>query len=134
MNLIFSKRVAGFPLTISSKAVIKAGILLALSGCAIVQNPPTTSASVDDLAIESLIQVRFGDSQELTAACIQVDSLYGVVLLSGVAQSAQQKLRAQMLAEQVTGVRAVHNELVVASEHNALPTSPNCRMTSSFGI
>lgn len=118
----------------SALAVPLATALLAVSGCAQVQHPPKAPAAVDDSAITSLIQTSFNDNQALKSACIRVESLYGVVLLSGITQNAQQKQKAQMLAERVTGVKAVHNDLVIASEYTTLPTEPNCRKASSFRI
>lgn len=100
---------------IMREIVIAVGMIffvLTAAGCAITSGPETASAIIfDDKAITSEIKARHAE-RALTG--ISVETLYGVVLLSGVAKSPQDKLAAQNLAGEVDGVRAVHNEVLVS--------------------
>jgi len=89
------------------------------SGCAI-NNPRSGAANdhqqvavtnIDDHAITMTIQANFTQNSVLAKANITVESLYGVVLLSGLVQSQLEKTTAQNLAENVDGVKAVHNAI-----------------------
>src|SRR5690606_11541030 len=104
------------------------------SGCAVKRDQETAGVYVDDKIITSMITARHAQSQEVATSCITVETLYGVVLLSGYAKSPQEKITAQHIAGQVDGVKAIHNEIVIQPDHTGPHTVPSCRATSGFRI
>ncbi len=100
-------------------AVSLACVTLINSGCA-VHNPHSVAATpnqhvevtqVDDHLITMTIHAHFTQNSVLAKTNITVESLYGVVLLSGLVKSQLEKTTAQNLAENVDGVKAVHNAI-----------------------
>lgn len=89
------------------------------SGCVSTPADQSTPTSVptDDRLITSTIKARHAESDAITSTNISVETLYGVVLLSGVAKSPEEKLAATHIAEQVDGVKAVHNEILIQTDH-----------------
>ena len=102
-------------------AVILAFITLINAGCAVnshqsvavSHHQPVAVIHVDDHAITMTIQVNFSQNNLLSQSNITVESLYGVVLLSGMVKTEVEKTTAQTLAENVDGVKAVHNAIEI---------------------
>lgn len=90
--------------------------VLVISGCAASPGKHTNHIQIDDKVITSSIHKRHAESTVLKQSHIIVETLYGVVLLTGETQTYQQKMTAQRLAEQVEGVKAVHNQIRTDSE------------------
>ena len=82
-------------------------------GCAVQRGQETVGAYIDDAAITSGIKLRLADSKEVSATSISVETLKGVVLLSGFAKTSSEKAAAEKLAREVKGVRSVKNEIAV---------------------
>jgi osmotically-inducible protein OsmY len=102
-----------------SFVVSLACVTLINSGCA-VNNSHSVAANrhqhvivtnVDDHAITMTIQAHFTQNRVLAKANITIESLYGVVLLSGMVKSQLEKTTAQNLAENVDGVKLVYNAI-----------------------
>lgn len=87
--------------------------VLTASGCAATPDRVAARSAVDDRAITSAIQSRHAQSPDVASRAISVETLYGVVLLSGSAGSPQEKAAAERIAMQVNGVKAVRNEILV---------------------
>lgn len=94
-------------------AVCTAFVVLTGTGCATTSGPETVSAEFEDKAITSAIKTRHAESADADITGVSVETLYGVVLLSGFVKSTQEKVAAQNLAEQVNGVKAVHNDILI---------------------
>lgn len=90
-----------------------AASLIVLSGCAVTRGQETVGAYVDDAAITTGVKARFVDNRDVDAASIKVETLNGTVLLSGFAKNATERSTAEMIARNVSGVRAVRNEIAV---------------------
>jgi hyperosmotically inducible periplasmic protein len=90
-----------------------AASLIALAGCAVTRGQETVGAYVDDAGITTSIKARFIDNRDVDAASIKVETLNGTVLLSGFAKSSTERSTAEVIARNVTGVRAVRNEIAV---------------------
>ncbi len=88
-------------------------VVLTVTGCATAPGPETVSAEFEDKAINLAIKARHAESADADISGVSVETLYGVVLLSGFVKSAQGKVVAQNLAEQVNGVKAVHNQILI---------------------
>lgn len=89
--------------------VVPTLIALFLSACSVANKGP------DDLAIKSGIQSRLFQDATLKMRDIRVDSQNGVVTLTGTVSSDLEKLAAEGLARQVTGVAQVIDQLTVSA-------------------
>jgi len=84
-----------------------------LSGCAVSRGQETVGAYVDDIAITSSVKARFFEDKDVAGSSISVETLNGVVQLSGFAKNGLEKNRAENIARNVKGVTAVKNEILV---------------------
>jgi len=89
------------------------GITLLSSGCAVVRGQETVGAYVDDAAITTAVKAKFVDDKIVSAGSISVETLNGIVQLSGFAKSAAEKSQAEQIARNSKNVRSVRNDIVV---------------------
>jgi hyperosmotically inducible periplasmic protein len=87
--------------------------LVTVTGCAVTRGQETIGAYVDDSTITARIKARFVDNQQVDAAAISVETLNGTVMLSGFAKNATERTTAEGIARDVSGVKAVKNEIAV---------------------
>lgn len=89
--------------------------LLAFSaaGCAVSRDQSTVGQYVDDTGITTRVKARFAEDVTVSAVAIQVETLRGVVQLSGFAKSAAERARAESLARATPGVAGVRNDIVL---------------------
>ncbi len=89
------------------------GITLLSSGCAVVRGQETVGAYVDDAAITTAVKAKFVDDKIVSAGSISVETLNGIVQLSGFANSTAEKMQAEQIARRSKNVRSVRNDIVV---------------------
>jgi hyperosmotically inducible protein len=89
------------------------GITLLGTGCAVVRGQETVGAYVDDAAITTAVKAKFVDDKIVSAGSISVETLNGIVQLSGFAKSAAEKNQAEQIARNSKNVRSVRNDIVV---------------------
>jgi osmotically-inducible protein OsmY len=94
-------------------ATITALVLLTATGCAVTRGQETVGAYIDDTGITTQVKARFVESKEVDAAAISVETLNGVVMLSGFAKNGVEKATAERIARGVSGVKSVKNEIAV---------------------
>jgi osmotically-inducible protein OsmY len=94
-------------------AAIVTLMMLAVTGCAVTRDQETVGAYVDDAAITTSIKARFVNDKKVSATSIKVETLNGVVLLSGFAKSREEKSTAEEIASNVKGVKSVKNEITI---------------------
>lgn len=94
-------------------AVIAAVALLTVSGCAVVRGQETVGAYVDDATITTQVKARLLEDPNVAGTSISVETLNGVVMLSGFAKNATEKSTAESIARKVNGVKSVKNEIAV---------------------
>ena len=94
-------------------ATITALVLLTATGCAVTRGQETVGAYIDDTGITTQVKARFVESKEVDAAAISVETLNGVVMLSGFAKNGVEKAAAERIARGVSGVKSVKNEIAV---------------------
>ena len=92
---------------------ILTGITLLSTGCAVVRGQETVGAYVDDAAITTAIKAKFVDDKIVSAGSISVETLSGIVQLSGFAKSAAEKSQAEQIARNSKNVRSVRNDIIV---------------------
>jgi hyperosmotically inducible periplasmic protein len=96
-------------------AVVSAVALLTTAGCAVVRDQQTVGAYVDDATLTTRVKAKFAEDPTVSALAISVETLNGTVQLSGFAKSSAEKSKAESLARNTSGVKAVKNDIVVRS-------------------
>ncbi|MGC4061534.1 MAG: BON domain-containing protein [Aquabacterium sp.] len=84
-----------------------------LSACSGYAGQGTTVQAIDDSTITTLVKARFAQNDKVNAMQLGVDTLHGEVLLSGFADSQEDRAQAGELALNVQGVKSVRNDIVV---------------------
>jgi osmotically-inducible protein OsmY len=101
------------------KTVLIAAMLacssLVVGGCAIGSGQSTTGEYIDDATITTRVKTRFVEADSVAASRIQVETLKGVVQLSGFAVSEAERQRAAQIAAAVPGVKQVQNSIAIRS-------------------
>ena len=100
----------------------RVGLALAvlLAGCGSVTRDQTTGEFVDDSVITTKVKARLAQEPGVSALTVSVDTLNGVVILSGFVENEAQRGKAIAAARGVGGVRDVKGEaLVVKPERSA---------------
>jgi len=83
------------------------------SGCSVATGQRTTGDVVDDSTITTRVKSRFAESKDVAANRINVETLKGVVQLSGFAISEAERTQAAQIAAAVPGVKQVQNSIIV---------------------
>lgn len=97
----------------STLTALAAAVLLTVGGCAVTRGQESAGAYVDDTVITTRVKGRFVENPDVAASSIKVETLNGVVLLSGFAKNATEKSTAERIARETSGVRSVRNEILV---------------------
>ncbi len=93
--------------------IVAATTLLAATGCAVERKQETVGAYVDDSAVTTKVKAKFAEDKTVSAMSIKVDTMKGVVQLSGFAKSNEERLMAERLARNTNGVADVRNDIIV---------------------
>jgi len=96
-------------------AAVAATALAMGTGCAVVRDQQTVGSYVDDATITSRVKTKFAEDTTVSAMAIGVETMKGVVQLSGFAKSSDERSMAERLARAVPGVQSVKNDIVVRS-------------------
>jgi len=94
-------------------AAAAAAVLVLASGCAVMRGQETAGAYVDDTVITSTVKSRHAESKDVAMTSISVETLNGVVMLSGFAKSELERTTAERIARGVSGVKGVRNQIIV---------------------
>ena len=94
-------------------SIFTAVTLATATGCAVTRHQETTGAYVDDTVVTTRVKTKFAEDKTVSAMAIEVETMKGVVQLSGFAKSQQEKMKAEQLARSVNGVVDVHNDIIV---------------------
>jgi hypothetical protein len=111
------------------------GVLLCLLCAAMLAACPgdrmsqSTTEVVDDSLIANKVTMALYSDAQVHGRGMRVESAQGVVALTGVVTSAEEAERAMQIAQQVKGVKAVHNRLRVQEGR----PEPAPRTSSSSG-
>jgi hyperosmotically inducible protein len=99
-------------LTLALAAALVA-TLGATSGCAVARKQETVGAYVDDAALTTRVKAKFAADPTVSAMSISVETLKGTVQLSGFAKNSDEKIVAEKLARETSGVVAVRNDIAI---------------------
>ena len=84
-----------------------------LAGCAATQGRESTGQYLDDTAITTKVKTELLAKEGTGASEISVETLKGEVQLGGFAKTEREKQRAAEIASSVSGVKQVHNDILV---------------------
>ena len=90
-----------------------AALLIGLAGCAGTQTQPSTGQYIDDAAITTKVKSAMIADKEVSAYPISVETIKGVVHLTGTADTRQEANKAATIARGVAGVKSVDNDIHV---------------------
>ena len=96
-------------------AAVSAVALLGATGCAVVRDQQSVGTYIDDAALTTRVKAKFAEDKVVSAMAINVETLKGVVQLSGFAKSAEERSTAERLARSTSGVVDVRNDIIVRS-------------------
>ncbi len=94
-------------------AAMAATLTLLSAGCAVERHQETVGAYTDDSVVTTKVKAKFADDPTVSAMAIKVDTMKGVVQLSGFAKSADERMMAERLARNTNGVTDVRNDIIV---------------------
>ncbi|QDQ25566.1 BON domain-containing protein [Chitinimonas arctica] len=84
------------------------------TGCAVTSGQSSVGEFVDDTTITTRVKARFAEDKTVSAMRINVETLKGVVQLSGFATSDTEKTHAAQIARNVPDVKDVRNNITIA--------------------
>lgn len=87
--------------------------VISSTGCAVGRGQETAGAYVDDTSITTVIKAKFADDRTVAASSISVETLNGMVQLSGFAKSNAEKMQAENIARDTKHVKSVRNDIIV---------------------
>lgn len=85
-----------------------------LPACTVARDQQTVGSYIDDTTLTTRVKARFAEDPKVSALAISVETMKGVVQLSGFAKSAEERAAAERIAQSVPGVAAVRNDIVVS--------------------
>ena len=101
--------------TIIALALCAAVAAPMLQGCAVARDQQPVGSYIDDTTLTTRIKAKFAADHKVSAMAINVETLKGVVQLSGFAKTSDEREQAEQLARSVTGVVSVRNDIIVRS-------------------
>lgn len=94
-------------------ALVSSLAVLSVGGCAVARDQQTAGAYVDDAALTTRVKAKHAEDRTVSASSISVETLNGVVQLSGFAKSAEERNQAEVIARNTSGVKSVRNSIIV---------------------
>ncbi len=89
-------------------------LLAAAGGCSVTSGQETTGEYVDSAAITTQVETKLASQGGVTLFNqVEVETLKGVVQLSGFVKSEGDRAKAEQIAWSVGGVRDVRNDIIV---------------------
>ena len=99
---------------ITIKSLIVPVLVVVLAACSAVSGRETAGEYLDDTTITTKVKSEFIGDPQIKAMQINVETMRGVVQLSGFVDSSKQKARAVQIARQVRGVQGVQDNIMIA--------------------
>lgn len=88
---------------------------LSLAACAMFEGRESAGQYVDDATITAKIKQAFITAPKVNSAEVNVETMQGVVQLSGFVDSKEADQQAVQLAEEVHGVKSVKDDIIIRS-------------------
>jgi hyperosmotically inducible periplasmic protein len=100
-------------LTHALLATAAAFAIVQTTGCAVTRDQQSVGSYIDDSTLTTRVKAKFAEDSTVSAMAIQVETLKGMVQLSGFAKSGEERIKAEQLARATSGVVAVRNDIIV---------------------
>lgn len=97
----------------SLMVILGAGLAISAAACAATPTQESTGGYVDDSTITAKVKTDLAQDSKVSASDVSVKTYKGIVDLSGFVNSQSQISEARLVAGQVSGVKAVHDNLIV---------------------
>jgi len=94
-------------------AAAAAVMIVQTAGCAVARDQQSVGSYIDDTTITTRVKARMAEDPAVSAMSIQVETLKGVVQLSGFAKNSAERDQAATIAANVKGVTRVTNDIIV---------------------
>ena len=101
------------PFVTALAAALSAAALVTSPGCAVMRGQETVGSYIDDATITTQVKAKMVENKSVDAGAIKVETLNGTVMLSGFAKNETERAAAERIAQDVNGVKAVKNQLVI---------------------
>lgn len=106
-------KTTSLPVRLIAASAIAASLVFSVTGCAVARDQETVGAYIDDAGITTKVKAKFAEDPTVSAMALSVETLNGVVQLSGFAKSTQERNMAEHLARNTRGVVQVKNDVLV---------------------
>ena len=93
--------------------ILAAGVATLATACAATPTRESTGGYVDDSTITAKVKTNLAQDDRVSASDVHVKTYKGVVDLSGFVDRQSEKREARLVADQVSGVKSVHDNLIV---------------------
>jgi len=100
-------------MTIIRTLLLTLALAIGVSACSVMRGQESMREYTSDASITTAVKTSFAKDSTVAATSIGVETLDGIVQLSGFAKSQEEKSRAEMLAKQAKGVKTVRNNIIV---------------------
>jgi osmotically-inducible protein OsmY len=88
-------------------------LVLALAGCASTSEHASTGQIIDDSVITTKLKTAMLADKEVSGTDVSIETNKGRVLLTGSVKSSAERSKAERIARETAGVRAVENRLTI---------------------
>ena len=99
-------------MTLIRTLLLTLALAMSVSACSVMRGQESMKEYTSDASITTAIKASYAKDSTVAATAIGVETLDGVVQLSGFAKSAEEKNRAETLAKQAKGVKTVRNDII----------------------
>ena len=106
-------RPGAMPLKVLAAAVA-AVALLAGAGCSVMRDQQSVGTYVDDSVLTTRVKAKLAENSVVSSLSLSVETFKGVVQLTGVAKTAEERNTAEKLAREVSGVVGVRNDIRIS--------------------
>lgn len=100
-------------MTLIRTLLLTLALAMGVSACSVMRGQESVKEYTSDAAITTAVKASYAKDPTVAATAIGVETLDGVVQLSGFAKTAAEKSRAEALAKQAKGVKSVRNDIIV---------------------
>lgn len=97
----------------AKKVVMMVVLAITMASCAMIEGRETPGQYVDDAAVTTRVKAAFVSDPVVEATQVSVETMQGVVQLSGFVDTPEEQSRAVEVASRVEGVRSVQDDIVV---------------------
>lgn len=95
------------------RLVLAVALTLLLAACAGTATQSSTGEYIDDTLLTTRVKSVLLNDPDVSGLTVKVESLKGVVQLSGFVKTVKERNRAVQLARGVQGVRQVRNDILI---------------------